>query len=375
LLAFPSTNAMAVGPASLGVEVNDPPTDGISSLSFGKYSGALLATSWDGTVRVYDVDPESGASSLRHRFDTDVPVLSGCFANADDSAVVSGGLSAAVTYHDLATGKSSVVGTHDDAVRCVAWDPETGTIFSASWDQTISAWDVSLPASTRRVRTATLPGKAYAMDLFCPRGSGRSSGSTARLVLATSGGRIISVSPLQFMTSGVFEFDRASTLAHQTRHLACSPDGRGFVNASVEGRVAWERFDRAREDEQYAFKCHRTRVSDRETSEPDSSNLKKETETVPHAAHSAAFHPLTGAFATGGGDGFVNVWDGLNRKRVWRYPRYPASVMCVAFSEDGKKLAVATGRELKNETDETESNRDAVYVRLVQDVEVALKKK
>ena len=36
-------------------------------------------------------------------------------------------------------------------------------------------------------------------------------------------------------------------------------------------------------------------------------------ETV-HPVHTIAFHPR-GTFATGGGDGLVNVWDGANKKR------------------------------------------------------------
>ena len=146
---------MATTTAPLGMEVRDPPNDGISSLVFGRKSGALLVTSWDGTTRVYDVDPVSGASTVRHRIDSDFPVLDACFAGADDRAVVTGGLCNAVTYHDLASGTSSVVGTHEDAVRCVAWDEETGAIFSASWDGTMRAWDPRLPAETRLVRSAS----------------------------------------------------------------------------------------------------------------------------------------------------------------------------------------------------------------------------
>ena len=356
---------MATTTAPLGMEVRDPPTDGISSLAFGRKSGALLVTSWDGTTRVYDVDPESGASTLRHRFDGDFPVLDACFAGADDRAVVTGGLCNAVTYHDLASGTSSVVGTHGDAVRCVAWDEETGVIFSASWDGTVRAWDPRLPAETRLVRSASLPGKAHAMALSRPEDASR-----RRLVLATSGGKTVAASPRAFLEGAGFVLNRDSTLAHQTRALACAPDGESFVNASVEGRVAWERFGESEGDKvsQYAFKCHRTKAEEASAEEAPR----------PFAVNAVAFHPVTGAFATGGGDGFVCVWDGLKKKRLWQSGRYPASVACLAFSGDGRRIAVAVSRERRNETADTfsaDAFSDAVFVRRVEDAEVTPKRK
>ena len=72
--------------------------------------------------------------------------------------------------------------------------------------------------------------------------------SRRRLVLATSGGKVVAASPSAFLQGAGFELDRDSTLAHQTRALACAPDGESFVNASVEGRVAWERFAESEPD-------------------------------------------------------------------------------------------------------------------------------
>ena len=369
-VSVPIAMATTTAPlGTLGMEIRDPPNDGISSLVFGRKSGALLVTSWDGTTRVYDVDPVSGASTLRHRFDSDFPVLDACFAGADDRAVVTCGLCNAVTYHDLASGTSSVVGTHGDAVRCVVWDEETGVIFSASWDGTMRAWDPRLPAETRLVRSASLPGKAHAMALSRPEDSSR-----RRLVLATSGGKVVAASPSAFLQGAGFELDRDSTLAHQTRALACAPDGESFVNASVEGRVAWERFAESEPDkaQQYAFKCHRTKASE------DGEEVLR-----PFGVNAVAFHPVTGAFATGGGDGYVCVWDGLKKKRLWQSARYPAGVACLAFSEDGGRIAVAVSRERRNEkafSDDVEATprtafSDAVFVRRIEDAEVTPKRK
>ena len=379
--AFFTTRASR-GPtmAGLGIPVTDPPGDGITSLSFAKSRDALLVTSWDGTVTVHDVAGD-GSSNMACRFETTAPVLDACFVGQHELAVVSAGLSKALTYHCITSGISSVVGTHAETVRCVALDPETGLVFSAGWDGVVKCWDLKEDRKKRCVRSAELPGKAHAMALFSAYHKAREQSDEipqedldtkkhqpTRLVIATAGGRVVSLFPKEFMKTGVFEFDRASVLSHQTRSLAVSPDGLGFVNTSVEGRVAWERFGETEQaSDTYAFKCHRTKP--RESSE----NAK---ETVPHSVNGSAFHK-SGAFATAGGDGFVATWDGVRKKRVWQSERYGGGISGVAFSGDGTRMAVAVSDERKNEKNPNQHagrREDAVYVRAVNEPEVALKK-
>ena len=142
----------------------------------------------------------------------------------------------------------------------------------------------------------------------------------------------------------------------------------GYALSSVEGRVAMEYFDPSAEaqSKKYAFKCHRTKAEESAEEAPR-----------PFCVHAVAFHPVTGAFATGGGDGYVCVWDGLKKKRLWQSARYPASVACVAFSGDGRRIAVAVSRERRNETadDAADAFSDAVFVRRVEGAEVTPKRK
>jgi cell cycle arrest protein BUB3 len=56
----------------------------------------------------------------------------------------------------------------------------------------------------------------------------------------------------------------------------------------------------------YAFKCHRLQEGGRD---------------VVYPVNAISFHPLLGTFATGGGDGVVNTWDGLNKKRLFQISR------------------------------------------------------
>lgn len=121
---------------------------------------------------------------------------------------------------------------------------------------------------------------------------------------------------------------RESSLKFMTRAVACMPDDSGYASSSIEGRVAVEWFDPSTTSQarKYAFKCHRQ-------SSPEGVD-------VVYPVNALAFHPVHGTFASGGGDGFVAMWDGVAKRRIRQYQRYPASVAALAFSNDGKFLAV-----------------------------------
>jgi cell cycle arrest protein BUB3 len=82
----------------------------------------------------------------------------------------------------------------------------------------------------------------------------------------------------------------------------------------------------------YAFKCHRQQVANEDGGEVD---------TV-YPVHALEFHPVYGTFASGGGDGIVALWDAEAKRRMRQYPRFEHSVAALAFSKDGRYLAVAT---------------------------------
>jgi cell cycle arrest protein BUB3 len=43
--------------------------------------------------------------------------------------------------------------------------------------------------------------------------------------------------------------------------------------------------------------------------------------------NAVAYNPLFGTFATGGGDGVVNIWDGNNKKRLFQVRCQPGSCL------------------------------------------------
>ena len=76
----------------------------------------------------------------------------------------------------------------------------------------------------------------------------------------------------------------------------------------VVGRVAVEYLDPSPEiqKKKYAFKCHR---------------IKENGVEMIYPVNAIAFHGQHNTFATGGSDGFVNIWDGFNKKRLCQFHR------------------------------------------------------
>ncbi|KXS20559.1 budding uninhibited by benzimidazoles 3-like protein, isoform CRA_b [Gonapodya prolifera JEL478] len=318
-------------------ELADSPSDGISSVIFSPSDPALLlSASWDKHVRLHDVQ----SNSLRHKYSHKAAVFDVCFA--EPHVAVSGGLDKRVKMVDLNTGQESILGKHDDAVRNVVYDPESKTMISGSWDKTIRQWDFRQPPS-RPAGVQKQSDKVLSLDIT-PNGH--------KLVVAMAN-RHVFVYDTRNMDE-TFQ-KRESSLKFMTRAVKCMPNGEGYASSSIEGRIAVEFFDPSEEvqKKKYAFKCHRQTVDGVENVYP---------------VHSLAFHPIFGTFASGGGDGIVNVWDGYNKKRIRQYPRYPTCIASLSFSPDGQQLAVAssyTWDEL-----EKDAPTDTIFVRTVAEAEV-----
>ncbi|KAJ1697473.1 hypothetical protein LUZ63_005985 [Rhynchospora breviuscula] len=339
-------NAAPVPLGSGGKELSKPPTDGISNLRFSNHSDHLLVSSWDKTVRLYDAN----ANVLKGEFLHGGPVLDCCFH--DDSSGFSACSDNTVRRYVFGSGKEDILGRHDAPVRCVEYSYAAGQVITGSWDKTLKCWDVrgaSGPEHTL-VGTYPQPERVYSLSLV-----------GNKIVVATAG-RHINVYDLRNMSQP--EQRRESSLKYQTRCVRCYPNGTGvkfgFALSSVEGRVAMEFFDMSEtaQTKKYAFKCHRKSENGRD---------------IVYPVNAMAFHPIYGTFATGGCDGYVNVWDGINKKRLYQYSKYPTSISALSFSRDGRLLAVASSYTF--EEGDIPHEPDAIFIRSVNEVEVKPKPK
>ncbi|XP_057317689.1 mitotic checkpoint protein BUB3-like [Hydractinia symbiolongicarpus] len=312
--------------------LKEPPKDTISSVKFSPASSNFLfVTSWDCTSRLYDVNN----NSQRLCFEQESAVLDCCFT--DSTHGYSGGLNKNLKWYDFNTSEESVIGLHQAPIKCVEFCPELGILVTGSWDQTAKLWD---PRSKKCIGTYDQNERVYTMAL-----------SEERLVVGTAGRKIM-VWDLRNMN--VVQQRRESSLKFQTRCIRTFPNKQGYVLSSIEGRVAVEYFDPSPEAQKrkYAFKCHR---------------VKTEGVEYIYPVNAIAFHSGYNTFATGGSDGFVNVWDGFNKKRLCQFHRYPSSISSLSFSNDGSILAIAVS--YLNEEGEKEHPDDAIYIRQVSDAE------
>ncbi|KAG9292830.1 hypothetical protein G9A89_016192 [Geosiphon pyriformis] len=290
-------------------ELYDMPADAISSVVFSPTNPAyLLVSSWDKSVRLYDVQvPAPLKTSYTHK----APVLDSCFS--DGSHAFSGGLDKRLKKFDFNTGNDTILGLHDEAIKCVEYSKENSLIVTGSWDKSIRLWDIRSKDAT--VGIYPQPGKVFAIDVM-----------NHKLVVAMAG-RHVFIYDVRNMKDAIQK--RESSLKYMTRCVKCMPNGEGYASSSIEGRVSVEFFDPSPKSQarKYAFKCHRKVIDGVDTVYP---------------VNALAFNPTHGTFASGGADGVVNIWDGFNKKRLRQYPSYPSSVASLSFSCDGRFLAVAS---------------------------------
>ena len=311
-------------------ELTDIPSDGIAALSFSPdASKPLLAVgSWDKSVSIVDAQQNLKIGLHSHS----AAVLDVCF---DRTCVYSGGLDRRVVRYDCSNMQTVTVGTHDDAVRCLELTQD-GLLVTGSWDKTVKLWD------TRHNKDITLlqPHRVFAMSTI---------GNKIVVCLAQ---RVIQIYDVRQLKEP-FE-QRESSLKYMTRQVCCMPDGQGYCLSSIEGRVSLEYFDSS-EDVQakkYAFKCHRQTIDGIDTVYP---------------VNALVYHPC-GTFASGGGDGIVNIWDGTNKKRIKQFPRYPTSISALAFNSTGSLLAIEASYTY--EAGERDHPPESIYIRSIADSDV-----
>lgn len=160
-------------------------------------------------VRIHDASPEQ--NRFLTKFDHQSAALDAVFAE-DDSRCFSVGLDKQVLMHDVATGASNTLGSHEKAARCVEYSPELSLVVSGSWDKSVQLWDprASTGTGSNCVSHCAQPGKVFALAL-----------SGHRLVVCTSE-RHVNVYDIR--NTAQPEQRRVSSLRHQTRAVRIAPD-------------------------------------------------------------------------------------------------------------------------------------------------------
>jgi cell cycle arrest protein BUB3 len=344
-------------------ELDEPPTDAISSVQFSPSSQNLIAASWDRTLSVYSrTEGSSKPFTLQKRIHCRAPVLDVCWG-ADESTVYFVGLDHDVRRLDLISEEQSVLSTHEQASNKIAYSHELGLVISTGWDSILHAHDVASANGRSHIRVQ-LPGKPFALDLTAERAvvamaerkvsvydiaSFKALSEQAPSAQASNGDSLPIHEVMPWQT-------RESNLKFMTRSIATMPDGTGFATSSIEGRVAVEWFDAEKAANTYAFKCHR------QTTTQTAEDGEEQEVDVVYPVNAITFNNHHGTFATGGGDGVIAFWDAQSKRRVKQYPTQAASVAALHFSADGRFLAAAVSPGFEDGNEEAETNQELVQV-------------
>ncbi|WEW56864.1 mitotic spindle checkpoint protein Bub3 [Emydomyces testavorans] len=343
--------------ASNQFAVPDSPTDAISSVTFSSDpdSTRFAVSSWDKNVYLYDLrDPRTGQlgeGTLVGKFEHRAPVLDVSFGE-DDNELYTGGLDWDVRRIDVPSSAQTVLSSHSAGVKSVVYSKEHKIVVSASWDSTLhvhrTGTDIPLTPAV-----ISLPSKPFSLSI-----------TPTKLVVAMAS-RALHIYDLRSLATFTEESGsapppnkldlepwqrRESSLKFMTRAVACMPNDAGYASSSIEGRVAVEWFDPSPEsqDRKYAFKCHRQNVDGVD---------------VVYPVNALAFHPVFGTFASGGGDGVVALWDGIAKRRIRQYQKYPSSVAALAFSANGKYLAIGISPGFEDGKDDIPEGTVKLFIR------------
>uniref|UniRef100_A0A7S0YJK6 mRNA export factor n=1 Tax=Polytomella parva TaxID=51329 RepID=A0A7S0YJK6_9CHLO len=295
-------------------EVQTPPEiDGISSISFNPAGNHFVATSWDNNSYVWEYSNTLQTIGKAQNAGTQPSLCSAW--RPDGTAVFLGGCDNCVRLWDLGSNQTQQVAQHEAPVRTCAFINSHNMLATGGWDKKLCYWDLRQP---KAVHTQQLSDKVTCMDV---------KDEYMVLVTADRNVHIFNMSRPTELARPSF----TSSLKMQVRVVKIFPDKKGFIAASIEGRVAVVYFNETPTAKNFTFKCHR------DNNEAFSVN-------------SLEFFPQTGTFLSAGSDGVINFWDKDTKQRLKALEKccysvgnqvIPASIACTAVDRTNTILAYA----------------------------------
>lgn len=327
-----STRSSPAAPSTSDLYFPDPPSAPVTAVVFSPTptssscsTAHVLVSSWDHHAHHYAIDTSLLASDAFaapsdvvkkvQTFQHEAPALDVCFIS--DTLAASACVDRRVRLLDLSTGKTLILGKHDDAVVKVRWCPQTRLLVTGSADRSVSFWEVNAQGGSL-LKRLDMPDKVIGLDISPPfpatgdstpifsassPGKPAPRNPTPRLVVAMAGRHVFVYDLFPLRTAidkhhagqHVAERDwqpdqkRESSLKFMARDLRCMPAGDGYALSSIEGRIAVEFFDPRSEVQamKYAFKCHRETITDNMQEEE---KMERPYDVV-YPVHGVAFHP------------------------------------------------------------------------------------
>lgn len=298
-------------------ELQQPPEDSVSALKFSPNSNYLVASSWNNTIRCWEVQ-ENGQSAAKAQQSHSGPVLCCCW-HSDGTKVFTGSCDKTAKLWDLQSNQVIAVAQHDAPIKTVNWiqAPNYSVVVTGSWDKKLKYWDTRQP---NPVLTHDLPERCYCADVDYP------------LSIVCTANRGIVIYNLENTPTEFKKID--SPLKYQHRCVTIFRDKQnqptGFALGSIEGRVAIQYInppDPSKDN--FTFKCHRSTVQ-----------RTGQTQDI-FAVNDIAFHPTHGTLATVGSDGKYSFWDKDARTKLKTSDAMELPIVACDFNYNGNLFAYA----------------------------------
>jgi mRNA export factor len=215
-------------------------------------------------------------------------------------------------------------------VKGMGWIHENQMLVTGGYDCALKYWDLRSPTPALNIN---LPGKIHTLATGTPY-----------VVVACGNNQLpddfpIIVFNIQNPQQPMRVHSQKESLCKMAcRSVAVSTDRTFFTSAGIEGRIAVQHFDPARDannpKSSFTFRAHKDQTPQK---------------TV-NPIHDLAFHPKTNAFATMGADGTFAIWDKENKSRlkILEHPSLfmdgrPAPVVAGSFNASGSLFAFGLG--------------------------------
>ncbi|XVF43179.1 hypothetical protein PTKIN_Ptkin02bG0019700 [Pterospermum kingtungense] len=297
------------------LEFDNPIRDAISRIRFAPQSNNLLISSWDSSLRLYDVD----CSWLRLEAPSEAALIDCCFQ--EESVAFTAGSDGSIARYDLNLGTSNRIGNHDDIATCVEYSTETRQVITAGFDKKIKAWDKC--GVKPLVFLENLGAEVESMSL-------------CGFQLTIAAGSSAYIYDLRNLDKAV----QSNECMDVPIRCVCSiPYSNGYAVGSVDGRVKLEiSYPSSSNNKQtYMFRCH-----------PKSRDGKAHLVPV----NDIEFNPfVSGSFVTGDNEGYIIAWDAKSKRRLFEFPGCSNSVASLTYNHEGKILAVASSYTYQEATE------------------------
>jgi WD40 repeat protein/transcriptional regulator with XRE-family HTH domain len=270
-------------------------TDVVSTLAFSPDGSSLASGSWDGTLKLWNL--QSGALLWRGRHTNTISCLA---FSPDGRLLASSGRDATVQFWDAHSGTNLQSLPHPGSVYRVTWSPDGGLLASGDFAGSIRLWQVQKTAPARCVQTIEGHTDRVLGLTFAPDGRTLASGCWDRTVKLweVASGRLLQT---------------LSGHRDKVHCVAWSPDGRTVASGSVD-KTIWL-YDVVQGHSQVALRGHSA------------------------AVYSLAFTSDSASLLSGGEDGTLRVWDVASRQCVRVMQGYAICIYEIDWSPDGRHLA------------------------------------